>query len=78
MSAPFKTQTTSAANDPASLSDGSSFFKIFPMNDLFDTDMRSGVFDLIDLKFSKINKSLLTQSESVSYTHLTLPTILLV
>jgi len=65
MSAPFKTQTASAANDPASLFDGLSFFKIFPMNDLFDTDMRSGVFNLIDLKFSKINKSLLTQSELI-------------
>ena len=65
MSAPFKTHTTSAVNDPASLFDGFSFFKIFPMNDLFDTDMRSGVFNLIDLKFSKINKSLLTQSELI-------------
>ena len=45
MSAPFKTQTTSVANDPASLFDGFSFFKIFPMKDLFDTDMRSGVFN---------------------------------
>jgi len=51
MSAPFKPQTVSAANDPASLFDGFSFFKIYPMNDLFDTDMRSGVFNLIDLKF---------------------------
>ena len=65
MSAPFKTHTASAVNDPASLFDGFSFFKIFPMNDLFDTDMRSGVFNLIDLKFSKINKSLLTQSELI-------------
>jgi len=49
MSTPFKTQTASAVNDPASLFDGFSFFKILPMKDLFDTDMRSGVFNLIDL-----------------------------
>jgi len=65
MSAPFKTHTTSAANDPASLSDGFSFFRIFPMNDLFDTDTRSGILNLMDLKFFKINKSLLTQSELI-------------
>jgi len=49
MFAPFKTHTTSAVNDPASLFAGFSFFKLFPMNDLFDSDMRSGVFNLIDL-----------------------------
>jgi len=65
MSAPFKTQPTSAANAPASLFDGFSFFKILPMNDLFETDTRSGIFNLIDRKFSKINKSLLTQSELI-------------
>ena len=58
MSAPFKTQTASAVNDPASLSNGFSFFKIFPMNDLFDTDTRSGILSLIALKFLRINKSL--------------------
>jgi len=65
MSAPFKTHTASAANEPASRSDGFCFFRIFPINDLFDTDTRIGLFNFMDLKFSKINKSLLTQSELI-------------
>ena len=58
MSAPFKTQTASAINEPASISDALHVFKIFPMNDLLDTDTRSGRLNLIALKFFKINKSL--------------------
>ena len=56
---------TSATNEPKSRSDGFSFFRIFPMNDLFDTDTRIGLPDFIDFKFFKINKSLLSQSELI-------------
>ena len=35
------------------------------MNDLFDTDTRSGILSLIVLKFFKIDKSLSTQLELI-------------
>ena len=57
--------TTSAVNEPASMSNSFSFFRIFPINDLFDTEIRSGILNPMDLKFSRINRSLLAQSKFV-------------
>jgi len=54
ISAPFRTDTTSAAIDPNNLSDGFSFPKSFPIKDLFETEIRIGYCCLIEFRFCMI------------------------
>lgn len=48
MSAPFRTEITSAATEPKIRSDGSGLLRIFPIKDLFETEIRIGKFNFMD------------------------------
>ena len=60
MSAPLITDIASAAIDPNNRSDEFFFPKIFPINDLFETEIKIGKFCFIDFRFFNIDRSLLS------------------
>ena len=65
ISAPFRTDTTSAAIDPYSRSFGFSFRKSFPIKDLFETEIKIGYFCFIDFKFCITWRSLTNPSDLI-------------
>src|SRR3970282_715347 len=65
ISAPLRTDTTSAARDPDNRSDTFSFPKSFPIKDLFETEIKIGYCCLIDFRFLIIDRSLSNQSDLI-------------
>src|SRR3989344_8670936 len=65
ISAPLRTDTTSAARDPNNRSDAFSFPKSFPIKDLFETETKIGYCCLMDFKFRITDRSLFSQSDLI-------------